>query len=141
MSGAGSIMRRARARATAERKNARPSVKGQKIAILILGMHRSGTSAFTRILSIAGAELPNHLHRPIDRDTDDHDVGLSRRGPRIGSRFVVSHNDGVSDIGEQSCHALPHRAATADDGDRLGLKIQRNLSLQSCLAIAASPED
>ena len=61
MSGAGSIMRRARARATAERKNARPSVKGQKIAILILGMHRSGTSAFTRILSIAGAELPNKL--------------------------------------------------------------------------------
>lgn len=34
---------------------------GQRRCLLILGMHRSGTSALTRVLSLAGAKLPSRL--------------------------------------------------------------------------------
>jgi hypothetical protein len=46
---------------------ARPSARGgqarkpQRVGILVLGMHRSGTSALTRVLSLLGCDLPNHL--------------------------------------------------------------------------------
>jgi GT2 family glycosyltransferase len=33
----------------------------QRTCLLVLGMHRSGTSAITRILNLMGAELPKHL--------------------------------------------------------------------------------
>jgi len=32
-----------------------------RTAIVVLGMHRSGTSALTRMLSLLGAHLPEHL--------------------------------------------------------------------------------
>ncbi len=53
-----SATNRARPRATAARKGNRPTVKGKKIAILVAGMHRSGTSALTRTLSLLGCDLP-----------------------------------------------------------------------------------
>ena len=34
-------------------------------AILVLGMHRSGTSAITRVLSLLGADLPSELLEPV----------------------------------------------------------------------------
>lgn len=34
----------------------------KRICLVVLGMHRSGTSAFTRVLSIAGAKLPENLN-------------------------------------------------------------------------------
>lgn len=37
------------------------SAQSERVCILILGMHRSGTSALTRVLNIAGAKLPNCL--------------------------------------------------------------------------------
>ena len=36
----------------------------QKTAVLLAGMHRSGTSALTRVLSIVGCDLPRTLMRP-----------------------------------------------------------------------------
>ena len=36
----------------------------KKIVILVAGMHRSGTSALTRVLNIAGCDLPETLMRP-----------------------------------------------------------------------------
>ena len=33
----------------------------EKVALLVLGMHRSGTSALARVLSLAGAKLPQNL--------------------------------------------------------------------------------
>ena len=33
-------------------------------AVLILGMHRSGTSAVTRVLNLLGVELGSHLMQP-----------------------------------------------------------------------------
>lgn len=36
----------------------------ERIALLVLGMHRSGTSALTRTLNLLGADLPRNLHPP-----------------------------------------------------------------------------
>jgi hypothetical protein len=38
--------------------------------VLVLGMHRSGTSALTRILSLAGARLPRTLFEAVKGDND-----------------------------------------------------------------------
>ena len=60
-----SKVRDRRARASAPRKiNTRPNVNGRKIAVLVAGMHRSGTSLVTRILSILGCDLPQTLVGP-----------------------------------------------------------------------------
>jgi hypothetical protein len=40
------------------------SVAGRRTCIVVLGMHRSGTSALTRVLSILGAALPRHVTSP-----------------------------------------------------------------------------
>ena len=38
--------------------------RASRVAILVTGMHRSGTSALTRVLSIVGCELPQTLVQP-----------------------------------------------------------------------------
>lgn len=38
-----------------------PSAAAERAAYLVLGMHRSGTSAVTQLLSLAGAELPKNV--------------------------------------------------------------------------------
>src|SRR5271170_2950788 len=37
---------------------------GERVALLVVGMHRSGTSALARTLSLLGAELPRNLYPP-----------------------------------------------------------------------------
>jgi hypothetical protein len=37
----------------------------KRTCLLVLGMHRSGTSALTRIISLLGAQLPQHLMGPL----------------------------------------------------------------------------
>ena len=37
------------------------AAKTQRVAYLVLGMHRSGTSAATQLLALAGADLPQHV--------------------------------------------------------------------------------
>lgn len=37
---------------------------GERVCLLVLGMHRSGTSALTRVLSLMGADLPKQLIEP-----------------------------------------------------------------------------
>ena len=39
-------------------------------AILVAGMHRSGTSALTKTLSILGADLPRNLMPPMKGNND-----------------------------------------------------------------------
>src|SRR5262245_46898121 len=41
---------------------------GKRWAIIVAGMHRSGTSAVTRVLSLLGAELPRNLMEPVESD-------------------------------------------------------------------------
>ena len=62
----------------------------QKTCIIILGMHRSGTSALTRLVNICGASLPNTLlnatkgnktgHWESQKIVDMHDQFLSKVG-------------------------------------------------------------
>ena len=44
----------------------------KRICLLVLGMHRSGTSALTRVLSLAGAELPAHLMGASEGNESGH---------------------------------------------------------------------
>jgi hypothetical protein len=39
-------------------------------AVLVVGMHRSGTSAFTRVMSLLGAGLPTDLMEPISNNNE-----------------------------------------------------------------------
>ncbi|WP_141690474.1 MULTISPECIES: hypothetical protein [unclassified Ensifer] len=43
-----------------------------RIGLVVLGMHRSGTSALTRVLSFLGAELPNRLMGPSRGNETGH---------------------------------------------------------------------
>jgi hypothetical protein len=47
------------------------STKQQRTCILVLGMHRSGTSAFARVASLLGAALPLDLNQGTIRDRVD----------------------------------------------------------------------
>lgn len=42
----------------------------RKSVLLVLGMHRSGTSALTRVLSLCGASLPRTLFDAVEGDND-----------------------------------------------------------------------
>ena len=44
----------------------------QRTAVVVLGMHRSGTSAMSRVLSLAGAQLPRALMAPGDGNPMGH---------------------------------------------------------------------
>jgi hypothetical protein len=48
------------------------ALPGQRTCLLILGMHRSGTSAVTRILNLMGAELPKQLVGPTPDNEEGH---------------------------------------------------------------------
>ncbi len=47
-----------------------PSTAPRRVAILVLGMHRSGTSAFTRVINRLGADLPSNLMPPVDGNNE-----------------------------------------------------------------------
>lgn len=48
----------------------RQPTDGQRWAIIVAGMHRSGTSAVTRVLSLLGAALPRNLMEPAASDNE-----------------------------------------------------------------------
>ncbi|MCE9629808.1 MAG: glycosyltransferase [Planctomycetia bacterium] len=64
-------------------------------ALLVLGMHRSGTSALTRVLGLMGAALP---HEPMP-PTADNPQGYweSRRIARLNNRLLESAGTSWSD--------------------------------------------
>src|ERR1019366_3631598 len=43
-----------------------------RTCILVLGMHRSGTSAFARVMSLLGAALPRDLNTGTNRNAVDY---------------------------------------------------------------------
>jgi hypothetical protein len=45
----------------AETSGKTPKAAGERVAYLVLGMHRSGTSAVTQLLALAGAHLPENV--------------------------------------------------------------------------------
>ncbi len=80
-------------------------------AVLVLGMHRSGTSALTRIVSLLGAGLPRDLMPP----TDDNPEGYweSRRIARFNNRLLESAGTRWNDDAAipDAWHGDPARAA------------------------------
>lgn len=64
-----------------ETKPGRKAAAQRRTCILVLGMHRSGTSALTRVLSLAGAQLPN---TPMEANSGN-EKGYWESGPL--SRF------------------------------------------------------
>ena len=52
-------------------RKTRTEIEAARTAILILGMHRSGTSVLTRLFSLLGCDLPRHLIDP----TPDNELG------------------------------------------------------------------
>jgi hypothetical protein len=55
-----------------ESKVARKASTFSPRAIIVLGMHRSGTSAMTRVLSLLGADLPKNLVEPLPSNETGH---------------------------------------------------------------------
>ena len=58
---------------------ARPEQADERRCLLVLGMHRSGTSALTRVLSLLGADLPATLMPPAS----DNETGFWEPGPLV----------------------------------------------------------
>ena len=46
------------------------NTKSERCAIVVLGMHRSGTSALTRTLSLLGIDLPKNLMQPVQGNNE-----------------------------------------------------------------------
>ena len=57
-------------RAAAKYKTTSPF--GKQTCILVLGMHRSGTSALTRVLNLSGAMLPSDIYGPTEHNPTGH---------------------------------------------------------------------
>jgi hypothetical protein len=68
-----------------ERVNASGKQTAERIAVLVLGMHRSGTSALTRVLSLLGCDLPKTLVDPHPSNETGHWESLP----------IVRLNDGI----------------------------------------------
>ncbi|WP_192384902.1 glycoside hydrolase family 99-like domain-containing protein [Mesorhizobium silamurunense] len=90
-----------KARTTAKRAIAKPAPK--RTCIMVLGMHRSGTSALTRAVSLLGAELPKNLlgsnpsnpggHWEPQRLIELHDKMLAEAGSRWDDWRSFDPND------------------------------------------------
>src|SRR4051812_47384663 len=85
-------------------------------AILVLGMHRSGTSALTRVISLLGAELPRRM-MPTQ---DDNAAGFWE-----SLTLVALNNAILSRLQTRWDDWRPVRVAELDD-DRL--RIERQLA-------------
>jgi len=67
----------------------------QKACILVLGMHRSGTSAMTRTINAMGAALPSNLIPPLEDNAEG--FWESEDMVHIHNRFMVAVDHGWND--------------------------------------------
>lgn len=74
-------------------KQARPT------AILVLGMHRSGTSALTRVISLLGATLPSNLMPPV-KDNNEAGFWESLDAYRLNDDILASAGSSWDHWGE-----------------------------------------
>ncbi|WJI80294.1 MULTISPECIES: sulfotransferase family protein [unclassified Mesorhizobium] len=56
----------------APKKRAKAAKPAKRICIMVLGMHRSGTSALTRVISLLGAALPHQVIDPDDSNASGY---------------------------------------------------------------------
>jgi hypothetical protein len=102
-------------------------------AILVLGMHRSGTSALARLLSLCGAALPRHL---IEADAAVNAAGFWE------PREIVALHDEVLAAAGSSWHdirSFPQSwfdsAVAASFRERLGASITREFGAAPLLVV------
>lgn len=101
---------------------ARPSATTARTALVVAGMHRSGTSAMARLLSLAGGALPGNIIQPgPDNPTGFWEpadmVGLNDRIlASVGSRWddVFAHRVGPAVWERRAEHLDEARAFVAD---------------------------
>lgn len=58
--------------ASLKRDQARPADRPPRTAIVVIGMHRSGTSLVTRVFSLLGANLPSDLLPPTEHNSEGY---------------------------------------------------------------------
>ena len=90
---------------------AAPKHKGRARAVVVAGMHRSGTSAVTRVLSLLGLDLPNILYPPAD----DNPLGYWEPQSVVDAhdRFLAAIGSSYDDVLGLSPSALSSDAAQA----------------------------
>ncbi len=73
--------------------------------IFVIGMHRSGTSALTRVLSLCGAALPRDVSEPGDDNPTGH--WESPPAKELNDRFLEARGSAWDDVGLAFRHP-PH---------------------------------
>jgi hypothetical protein len=74
------------------------SLQGRKICVIVCGMHRTGTSAMTRVVNLLGADIAKQLVEPKPDNI---------RGYWEASAIVGIHNDLLQGLGTSSADPLP----------------------------------
>jgi hypothetical protein len=62
--------------ADAEQAKSKPTKASRKVCLMVLGMHRSGATAFGRVLNLLGCDLPTSVV-PANGDTEDAGEGAT----------------------------------------------------------------
>jgi len=105
-------------------------------AVLVLGMHRSGTSALTRGLEVLGVDLGGNLKPPVPGDNDKgffedwalstiNDDLLALRGGQWDSLFADAVGEGNRGLGELKLRALSAIETAFGQSDFFGFKDPR----------------
>ena len=118
-------------------------------AILVLGMHRSGTSALAGVLSLCGASLPATLLPPADYNPKGffESGAIVRAHQRLLAELEFSWDDSVPTtrrVGRIAARTAPYSRNGHPDGSGVRLKHpsrpqgSKNLSTRSFLDGGAS---
>lgn len=109
-----------------------PQGSGSKRLVLVLGMHRSGTSALTRALALAGASLPEDMLPP----SSDNPDGFFECRP-----VVLAHENLLAELGLGWDTEPPVPAAwfaspaAAGYAQRLGIVLKQELASKTDLLL------
>ncbi len=97
--------------ARAEKDVSQRAASRPRQGLIVLGMHRSGTSALTRVLSLAGASLPRNIVPPDQGNLDD---GNARAGFWESSRLMPIHDEALRSAGSSWRDPRPFPTAWFD---------------------------
>lgn len=107
-----------------------------KTAVLVLGMHRSGTSALTRIIGLLGADLPTHLI-PASATSNPSGHWESRDVQELNDRILAALNSRWDDEGGLETDRLS--GELLEDASRRALDILNKEFKQSNLFVLKDP--
>ena len=82
------------------------SASGRRVCILVLGMHRSGTSAVTRVISLLGAALPKNL-MPARAGDNEHGFWEPRDLWTLNDQLLADAGSRWDDWRKEDASAMP----------------------------------